>query len=262
MSSRKQSAEILYPFTPDAEAYRDQLRGILDIFFVVSDPGTVTSVSNPNYNPYHTMLADMIISASENTYLFHIYSPGHILERTFKIPLSGGIMRVASQESSLCWILVNTGRLPAVPGTITGMDALVEPSRTVYHLEKVNSIRLVNEYRDYDPRTRADSIQSNPDETVFHTSEPDSVLSLVDGHNCSLEYDEENGILYINGGPGLGKGLPKTIPWDNENPLDIFHGIKSINGQNVESSVTIEFKDSLRPEYEKHSIDVKIVDRE
>lgn len=171
-------------------------------------------------------------------------------------------MRIKSQESDLCWMLINADRLYASPGTIYHIDIPVEPARTVYQLGGVNSIRLVNEYRDYDPRTRPDSIQANPDKTVFYTSEDDSVLSLVDGHNCALTYDDEHGILYIDGGPGLGKGLPEEIPWDNENPLDIFHGIKSINGQNVNSSVHIEFKDSLKPDYEKHSIDVTILDRE
>lgn len=262
MSSRKQSAEILYPFAPDAEAYRDVVNGILDVFFVVSDVGNATSAANPNYNPYYTVLAEMEVTAVVNRYTFLIYSPGYRLERTFEVPRTGGIMRVASQESDLCWMLVNTDRVPALTGTISNINAQVEPARTVYHLDKVNSIRLVNEYRDYDPRTRAASIQANTDETVFYTAEEDSVLSLVDGHNCSLEYDEENGILYINGGPGLGIGLPKEIPWDNEEPMDIFNGIKSINGQNVNSTVMIEFKDSLQPDYERHSIDVKIVNRD
>lgn len=262
MGSRKESAEVLYPFTPSVEAYRDKVKGILDIFFVADTAGSSTSTVNPNYNPYHTVLDSIHTTATENTYTFHIHSPGHKLVRTFRVPVTGGIMRVASQESGLSWMLLNAGRVYAIAGTITNMDALVEPARTVYHLEKVNSIRLVNEYRDYDPRTRLDSISNHPDHTVFYTPDEDSVLSLVDGYNCALDYDEKKGILYINGGPGLGKGLPKEIPWDNPNPLDIFRGIKSINGQNVNSSVTIDFKDSLRPNYEEHSIVVTIVDRD
>ena len=262
MSSRKQSAEILYPFIPASDNYRDFVKGILDAFFVVSDMGSlpVTGTPPPGAHPeYYTMLQQLDITATQVIFTFRITTPEHKLIRTFTVPLFGGIMRVNSNESPLCWVLVNAERLYALPGTYS-IEAVLEPARTVYQLDKVNSIRLVNEYRDYDPRTRLESIKNNPDKTIFYTTDPDSVLSLVDGHNCSLEYDEEQGILYINGGPGLGKGLPTDMPWDNDKVLDIFHGIKSINGQNVNSSVQIEFKNSLRPDYEKHRIDVKIVD--
>ena len=271
MGNRKQTAEILYPFTPEGEPFREQVNGILDVFFVISEPGVSTanesSSSNSNagdtdYNPYFTVLAEMEAAPTANTYTFYVHSPGYKQKLTFISPITGGIMRITSQESDLCWMLVNADRLYGISGTIHHMDVPVEPARTVYQLGGVKSITLANEYRDYDPRTRPESIQANADRTIFHTPNQNSVLSLVDGYNCALEYDADEGVLYINGGPGLGKGLPKEIPWDNTAVLDIFNGIKSINGQNEDSSVHIDFKNSLRPEYGDHLIDIIVSDGE
>lgn len=272
MPLRRQSANILYPFTPSAEPHRTLVEGLRDAFFLAKGVGTSgpygdssSSISTseeevyPIDRPYFTMLYELNIDALMNTYIFYIKAPSFWQRLTFEVPRNQGLIRVAATEDTFSFIIVDSDVVPSSITTTTEIWAEVEPTRTVYQLDEIRSIRLTNEYRDHNPVTRDSSIAAHPDDSVLLVSRTGDTLHLVDGYNCALSYDEDTTTLFIKGGPGLGKGLSDEIPWDTTAP-DIFKGINTINGQNVDGNVDIHLGKSLRPVYNSHKLTMTIME--
>jgi len=267
---RRQSSEILYPFTPDAETYRNALSGVVDAFFVVKGLGTSgpylddsTSSSTidigwPISKPYFGALYSMEITALASTYVFYVKAPDNFWQLlTFDVTRGQGLVRVTSNEDSFSFIIINSDAMYDTVGTTTEMWVELEPSRIVYQLDEIRSVRLTNEYREHDTRIRPESVEDHTDVTVFLLDDPTQVLQLVDGYNCALHYDDDTETLTITADPGLGKGKPLEFPWDSD-AIDVFSGIKSVNAQNVDGNLEIEFGKSIVPAYGTNSLTMHI----
>lgn len=277
MPLRIQSSSILYPFVPAAEAGRARIAGIVDAFFLVRGSGegwlgassssvsSILSLSSsssggfPITRSHFMAFYSLAVGPAANTYVFYGSVPdGRWFRRTFQVPRGQGLVRVAADEDLFSFLVLDTNRVPDLPALAGDHLWLeLEPARIVWQLEEVRSIRLTNEYREHDTRVRNQALAANPDTTVLHLDNDGDVLDLVDGHNCHLEYDEATGTLAINGGPGLGTGLPLDFPWDSA-AFDIFSGIRSINGVNAEGDVPLKFGLSLFPVYEPNEITINV----
>ena len=265
MPLRRESSETLYPFTPACEAGRARIAGIVDAYMlVVGEPAPAESSSSSSEaagtHAYRMILDTLVIGPADNTYIFQASAPGMLpVQRTFTLPRNAGLARAVAIEDGLSFLLANTARIPVLPGLAgSGLDLELEPARVVWQLERVSSIRLTNEWREPDPARRDEELPLHPDRTVLLLRRNGDVLDLVDGYNCHLEYDPENGILTVNAGPGLGKGLPADIPWDRP-AVDVFTGIRSVNGLNVDGNVELRFGQGLAPVYGAAKITIRIM---
>lgn len=232
MMTRRETAETLYPFTPRAEASRAYLAGIKDIMCLVegaADPAPPDV--NRDGRLYWGFLYSLVVGVADNTYTFYAVSPTSIYKLIFIVPASGGLIRVADSVAGHSFLVVDTGKLFRSPlGThiMYSSEAEVEPARFVWRLDEVTSISLANEFRNHDPQARV----ALPADTVIKTVSADGeTLSLINGYNCSLSYNETEKTLYIEAAPGEGEGLPSVIPWDTAAPA-IDTGILTVNGIN------------------------------
>ena len=226
MESRRYSSETLYPFVPAAEIYRNYLAGILDCLIVVRGAASAAvPVSTP---PYLKLVS--ITGGATNVYLFNAVCHDGLRTISFSVPKNVGIVRVASGFSTL---IINTSTMFDGIG-VFNMAAEVEPARVCWQEDEVTAVRLVNEERKFDPGTRG-SLANN---ILASFASDGDVIKLVDGYNCELSYEESSQTLFIQAAPGLGKGLPATIPWDDSAP-DITTGIRTINGINANGNVNI-----------------------
>jgi hypothetical protein len=257
MPARRQSSDILYPFTPAAEAHRALLKGIVDAFFIVHGlPAEVGS----GISSYSMSLYSADVQASGNTYVFKAQAPDTFIKTyTFEAPRGVGLAKITANEDDISFIIVDSSNMADLVGTTTNLSVELEPSRVAWHTEEVRTIRLTNEYRDANIATRAGSIANNADSTVLSLSESSNTLRLENGYNCSLSYEEDSQTLTITGVVGGGKGLPTEVPWDSGGGTkDTRTGIKSINGVNDAGNVSIEFGGGITPSYGPHSISLEI----
>lgn len=68
-------------------------------------------------------------------------------------------------------------------------------------------------------------------------------LSLSDGYNISVSYDDRTGSLDIVGGPGMGLG--RYHGKSDDNTKNYYSGVRSINGLRNGHNVNIELSDAL-----------------
>ena len=260
----------MYPFTPAAEGSRNLVAGIRDAFFVIkgaSDPGPWTESSSsgstddspwPVPKDYFGVLYGLTSTPASVVYVFYAKAPGGYWSKlTFTASRDGGVMRVDSAESPSSFLILDTDRLTDWTGSVDELWAELEPSRLVFQLNEVTGVRLVNEYREHDTRVRSASLEDNPDDTIVRIDEDGDTLRLVDGYNCSLSYDEDTGTLLVEAGPGLGKGKPKSFPWDSDAP-DQFEGVKTVNGQNNDGDAHMNFKKGVLPVYAPNKLTMRI----
>jgi hypothetical protein len=247
MPLRKETSNILYPFTPAASQYRDYIQCIKDALFVISGDPDDTGLAATTHK---IQLTDITVGASV-VFSFKALHSTFGWDLTFDVPLSSGLLRVASNEFPGAFMIVDTVDLPE--SSVIPSGVYLEDTRVVWQIEEVTSIVLSNEYRHHDPAERVDLTNS----IVTVLDDNGDVLRLVDGYNCHLEYDDSTGTLYIQGGAGLGIGLPAAIPWDS-NPIDYFSGIATINGVNDGGNVQINLGQSLIPEYGDGTVTFKI----
>jgi len=270
MPSRRYSSEILYPFTPDAEAHRDLVAGVLDAFFIVkgegvagpydesSSSGSTIDTAWPVDKDYFGALYSLVVTSTTNTYVFYAKAPQDYWRvMTFTVTRGNGIIKVNDAETAESFIIVDSDALYDTTSTTTEMWTELEPSRLLFQLDEIRSIRLTNEYREHDTRIRSSVLDERADETVLYLDQDADTLQLVDGYNCSLSYDDTTGVLTISGGPGLGEGKPKEFPWDSVAP-DVFTGIKSVNGVNVDGNLPVEFKESVLPVYTAGALTMQV----
>ncbi len=234
MENRRYSSDIMYPFVPGDRAIMDYKAGLVDCLFVI-DRGYPAGPAQPVPARPRVELYGLNVAPAGNTYRFrYVYTNGSSGLLEFLVPASSGFVRASDGHSV---IVVNSDimysalsgdiPLPCVPE--------VEPGRIIWRLDEVLSVALVNEERRHNPADRHGLANS----TLALFSTDGDTVSLVDGYNCALSYDEATGTLTINAGQGLGKGLPKTIPWDDAAP-DIDSGIKTINGIGYMPDIGIE----------------------
>jgi len=229
-----------------------------------SESSSSSSSSGPIHKSHYCILKSIEVRGKDNIYTFWASAEpfansraGNWHQLVFKVLRGSGMVRADDENGSFSFLLADSDRLYPTPGLIDNLWIEVEPCRLVWRLDEVRSIRLVNEYRDHDPVTRSASIAANPDETVLYVSATQPVLRLADGYNCSVGYDPDRQTLTIDAGAGLGRGLPTGMPWDTS-PVDIFTGIRSINGVNDSGRVNVEFKESVVPVYGTNSIDMAV----
>jgi hypothetical protein len=259
MPVRRQSSDILYPFTPAAESGRALVKGIVDAMFIVRGAADTTVSGITTHVGY---LYSVDVAVSSNTYVFKVEAPSTYQKTyTFEVPRGLGLAKVEADEDELVFLIVDSSNMADITTTETGLSLELEPSRLVWQLEEVRTIRLINEYRDADQTTRAQSITNNPDETILYLSSEENTLSLVDGYNCSLSYNEDTQTLNITGDIGAGKGLPTEFPWDSGGLAAITQtGIKTINGVNEAGEVQISFGESVAASYGTNSITLTVSD--
>jgi len=226
--SRREGANIIYPFTPATigTASEEYLAGLKDCLFVIygevtAEPGGLTPPAN---REYYVVLQEVKVANTENKYTFYAVTPLTCHKRSFVVPYQEGTLRVTSDESDDCVLVLDTDQIyrggftppaPAMEHTLA-FTPEVEPARAVWNsLEELRSVMFVNEYRHHDPLQRGNL----PADSHVHTFDSDGdVIRLVNGHNCRLRYSEALNTLYIDGGPGYGTGLPDNIPWDSDPP--------------------------------------------
>ena len=234
METRRASAEIAYPFVRvSSGAMLTYAQGVKDIFIVASgypvDPQPPTDIAT--YGQAWGRLVSVTVGLVNNIYVFYAVCEKGTWVYTFTVPRGQGIVRVACDEIYRdAHMIVDSSRLYTVPGVhVLPATLEVEPAQICWQVTEIKSITLVNECRHHDPSQR---VNMPPDRIrlVLEADRPGiNILKLRDGWNCALTYDETTGILRIEGGPGLGRGLPETIYWDSD-PPDFDTGVLSING--------------------------------
>ena len=252
MATRRESSDILYPFVPGAESVRAYLQGIKDITcnvkLLLSTPVDPGDPANHGYKEYYVTLERIQVAGTSSTYTFRGVNP--VASTTFSVSFTHdqGLVRVtaAAPGSGVFNMIVDSGNCykKGIPGTyVLPVIAEVEPCQIVWRTAEVTSITLANEYRNHDPSKRG----ALPEDTVLHQI-TSGYLKLIDGWNCALSYDEATCTLLIEGGPGMGRGLPAEIYWDTE-PPDMNTGIMTINGigggSYIENDVPMEAGASL-----------------
>ena len=243
MGLRPATSDAIYPFTPRAESVRGLVAGISDALLVVISANNTAPVAPPEWAAGYSAYLDTIEPIGDALiYTFKISADGLWSEMVFKVPTSGGILTIRQSGGGSSVLLVNTLNLPKLTH-ITDVRAEVEPSRLIFQLSRISRIRLFNEWREADPGKRDEEIASHPDSLVVEI-EDGGTLSLASGWNCSVGMADST--LWVDGGPGRGKGKPSEFPWDGPYP-DIFTGIYSVNGLNVDGDVPMELGESLLP---------------
>lgn len=229
--------DVLYPFVPESGlGYEDEITGILDCLFVVRNAPEIYSPTfpEPTTRDYYVGLYQLQVESDHNIYTFYAIAPGVRYTFTFTVPADVGIAWVTSDEEDRAYILIDTDRMHRGSGTFPLSFPMtpppeIEPARVYWNsLEEITSVSFVNEYRHHDPAQRG-SLAA--DTLVKQYAADGDVVRLGDGDNCRLTYDEDSETLYIDGGPGLGQGLPRVFPWDSA-PPDIreFYRLRKAGG--------------------------------
>jgi len=277
---RRQAAEIFYPlaqpvqYTGETEtsyglrqaSARLYGAGLLDCFVVVryTSPNAVYSATSIHSGKECYSVLDRVkVTATHTSYRFYSVQDDRRYTHTFDVAVNlatsppPAIIRVNSNQEDNAFIIVDTEKMYRVVGTYSDLDLEIEPSRICWQTEEVTSFRCVNEYRDHDIIARESSVPLHPDKTMVLLDEDNDTLRLVDGYNCHLEYDEDTATLFIEAGPGLGKGLPTEFPWDTT-PYNIHDGIKTANGINQDGDVPLGFSRQVVPEYIANGIRIRV----
>jgi hypothetical protein len=201
------------------------------------------------------VLYSLNVGISTNVYAFYAIDPTDSYLLTFTVPITGGLMRVSDSAGS-SFMVVDTNKIYRAAAGMHYMPASgaeVEPARVIWRLNEVSSITLLNEFRQYDPQKRT----GLTDSVVYSVSSDGDILSLVDGYNCRLSYDEDSKTLNIEAAPGEGLGLPATIPWSTPAP-DIATGVLTVNGINNKGDVQIKAAAGVVLEYADATITLKV----
>ena len=232
MENRRSSAEIAYPFAPNTEVLLAYAQGVKDILLVVSGyPMDPDSGEDHGYRDEYAYLAAVIADVSGNVYVFMAVSPDGARVFAFDVPRGLGIIRAANFASAQdAHIIVDSSRMYDTPGTHTLPGILeVEPAQIVWRLTEIRSITLVDECRHHDPSKRVNMPDDRIKLGLLADRPAVNTLKLRNGWNCEVSYDEDSSTLMLDGGPGLGRGLPATIYWDSS-PPDFATGVLSVNG--------------------------------
>lgn len=235
-------SNILFPFTPESEGFRSEVAGINDCFMVIPAEGATGSPAGPR--EYSVYLNNMIVNASDVTYVFRASFPGGVHTKiTFIVTRGNGVVRVNTTHASIHAVLiVDSDNMYPTPGSFTLTSdpdyAEIEPAKIVWRTDRLTQIIFKNAERKWDPNTRVDPPATSTVLTV--TGGP---LRFKSGYNVSLQYNEDIETLYVRGIPGAGDGYPETIPWDiGPSPAEEGY-IRSING--LSGSVKIAGSDNL-----------------
>ena len=257
--SRRHTSEILYPFGPAALAARSHLHGMLDALFFI-DPDDSEAIPAglefiATYRSHCTVLYSVEPSPTGTLYTFYSITGGRAYKRTFQVQgtLVEGIAKIPAAEDLMSFVAVNARYLSRTAAAMTSLypDTAIElePSRTIWTMDRVTELVLHNEYRHHDPSQResASGGQKWADLPVASFSGSD-IVRLASGYNCELAYDENTGTLTVTGGAGLGDGVPAAIPWD-DTAENFFAGVMSLNGINKDGATTLQPGKSLRFSY-------------
>ena len=239
MADRRESLRVLYPFVPNAaaQALWRVLAGIKDIRLFAegtySAPGTPATADKPFISYLQTL------NATTRTLTFHMVTVDKLYVRTFVVPTGTGLARVSSSETSPDSImLIDLAALYSPGETVVDVgvdvtdlgvvvtdgggtfvfaaaDLEVEPGRCCWGgLDAVSGLYLYNEYRDPDQF----AVTGAADSLEISWTATGATAAFEDGYNCHLRYEEDNETLFLEGGAGLGMGLPDLPPWDSPPP--------------------------------------------
>jgi hypothetical protein len=234
-TDRRASVRVDYPFVPGDPATDSGwlVEAVKDVRLAVDGPEEVGSLSYGITKTHFGALVGYAFDGTNHMLVFHavVYGlPPRVFASTFVFPANAGLLSVGCLEGWDSFLVVDSSGIVA-PSVSSSEDYIpapieVEPACCCWAgLNSVTRLRLFQEYRQSDPKQRP---TGEPDSLVLDlpevggpgssssSSEDESQdLRLADGYNCRLSYDEGTGTLYIEGGAGLGLGLPDGIPWDS-----------------------------------------------
>lgn len=254
MADRKQAAQVTYPFVSSLDP--TYVEGILDclLYFYPTAAGDTPAGTPPaeahpvgawvyrreelptifRYTVYVATPADEPLIDTEST-----LTDGNplYLVKTFEVPKGplGTIVTVKANEDDRSVMIVNTSQIKSADPDYIFNKSIIEPACVVPCVRRLQSIGLYNEYRAVDPLDRS----ALPPDTLAIAVGAGGNLTLKDGYNCFVSYDQNSGTLRFSGGSGYGLGQPESIPWD-DTAEDFEEGIRGINGLNSLGIVNIE----------------------
>lgn len=238
----KYSRRIYYPFETQetVSVLDDILKAILDCRFTLRAGTTLTGTGYTR--PFGVMLTGAYTSSAVLHVTFKAYDVEKSMQWLFDCALSGegiysDIYSVDYAETSEALLIVDADKLPIVSTAVTGQTIHLRSDHIILVPERITNIILKNKSLDVDPTKRTSF-------STVSTITKNGVLSLRDGYNCRLKYNENTGVLQILPAPGAGIGKYSADPWSGTYP-DVWTGIKTVNGQNNSGDIRIEATKSL-----------------
>lgn len=179
----------------------DCTRGVLDVWFVIQGaptgvlPALASSVSGET-QPYIDLLS-VTPTVDHNHYVYWAVWGTWYWEILFDVPWIGGMGQVYNDDATNCLGVLIFDTEILYRGAAMDLVARVEPARTEWHTEQVNSIAFLNIWRQNgveDPNIQ------------LPLAMPTDVIELVDGYNTELAFDDLVSALSIMAAPGIGRG--------------------------------------------------------
>lgn len=202
MTTRHVSNQVTYPFvTPILE---DEIKGILDIYLVIM--GAPDSIVGVFETDIRAELIEVDDQGATTKYTILAYKGYGVWDFEFIVPHVGDTGQVQNTVGNDCigTFIYNANNVYQGGGTIA-TDYVLEPSRSQFHTEQVNSIIFQNVCRQSgieDFTTLVDVIEFT-DISPFTNS---VVIPFENGYNTVVRYDEDTDTLSITAEQGTGKG--------------------------------------------------------
>lgn len=265
MTTRHVSATGDYPFVfPVPDGSKDEIGGIKDLYFVIQGaPSFVlpasSSSSSQGDNIFHadfvrTILFEYSISGPTTIYTFHAIFNDFVYVVTFTVPHAGGIGSVTNDDGgpSKAVLIFDSGQIITTGGGNV-FGAIVEPSRTQWHTERVTSLEFFNIQR-CNGVEDADMLISVliPESSTTSSLGPYELqeIRLTNGYNVTVDTIDSQGLVF-SGGDGVGLGnapdFGNTIDCGSvSSTAELLEGITVVNGIiPVGGNIRIEVSRSL-----------------
>lgn len=197
MTTRRVSADTVYPFVPPSA--EPAIAGILDIYLVVQGPGDTGSSSSSGPDRVDLVGYDADTVPGTTTFLFQACSGARTWSIGFDVPRGlGGTGSITNNAGTECYgVLVFDAEKVLASGAAPA-SAEVEPGRTQWYVEQVDSIAFYNTWR-------CAGIESGSSSMAEASYGADMTINFEDGYNCTVQCS--SGSLEFTAGVGLGKGI-------------------------------------------------------
>lgn len=179
--------------------------GILDTYFVIQGvptgvySGPVYGSSDPDeeYVQPFVQLRRVDPGALTVQYTYWAVSGNRYWEIVFEVPVAGGTGQVRNSDATSCTAVLIFDTELIYRGAPVDVVVWVEPGRTEWHTEQLDSIELFNIWR----------VSGVEDDSVrLAVAYFAGAVELIDGYNTEWAFSSESKELAVTVGAGLGKG--------------------------------------------------------
>jgi len=243
MTTRHVSAETAYPFEPGlTDAEMTIVGGLLDIYVVVQSPpdrvlpgSSSSSAGACEVVDRALLLVRYEVIGAATRFTFEAREGEEYWDIIFDVPNTGGVTGSVNNTSPSTVQAVLLYNSDNVIDTGSGaVDLLVEPSRTQYHTEQVDSICFWN-------IARCGGSENSGTLYPVLCVEGSSLseLRVEDGYNCEVEFSSSELVFTgrLSAGKGLSPDFGDTEPSCSEEPAELLdeiittvNGISPVNG--------------------------------